>query len=114
MVALDTGSLRIASAPAVHYLGAAAEPLLRAEAWETVSPDARRRLQSLIGVLQSPVQRTAGEPLRRIRLVQLLEQLGTPKARELLAEMAPGPKTARETRDAEAALVRLESAKHGP
>lgn len=114
MVALDTGSLRIASAPAVHYLGAAAEPLLRAEAWETVSPDARRRLQSSIGVLQSPVQRTAGEPLRRIRLVQLLEQLGTPKARELLAEMAPGPKTACETRDVEAALVRLESAKHGP
>lgn len=108
------GDQRDAAREELLILGAAAEPLLRAEAWETVSPDAKRRLQSVISVLQSPVQRAAGEPLRRIRLVQLLEQLATPKARQLLAEMAAGSKTARETRDAEAALVRLSAAKHGP
>ena len=95
-------------------LGAAAEPILRSKMRDSDDAGAKRRFESIIGLLQSPVQRTAGEPLRRIRLVQLLEQLDTENSRQLLATIARGSKTARETRDARAALVRLEATGAGP
>jgi hypothetical protein len=48
------------------------------------------------------------EQLRQVRSVEALEQMVTPKARQLLTELAKGAPDARLTRDAKAALQRLQ------
>lgn len=50
----------------------------------------------------SPVQ------LQLLRAVEVLEQIDTPEARRLLAELAQGAAAARLTQEAKAALERLE------
>lgn len=49
----------------------------------------------------------AGESLRRLRAIQVLERIATPAAREVLAALASGSPTARETLEASLALQRL-------
>jgi hypothetical protein len=78
---------------------AAAGPLRRALA-QSPSAEATRRIEVLL----------AGSPddeLRGRRAVEVLEALGTPAARALLAEWATGDPAAAATREAAAALTRL-------
>jgi hypothetical protein len=49
-----------------------------------------------------------GETLRRMRAIAVLEKIGTPEARRVLGRLVTGLDGARETRDARAALRRLE------
>jgi dipeptidyl aminopeptidase/acylaminoacyl peptidase len=53
---------------------------------------------------------SVGEPLRGVRAIQVLEQIGTPEARKLLEELSKGS-PARLTRDAHAAVRRLDQRK---
>jgi hypothetical protein len=48
------------------------------------------------------------ETLQAVRAVEALEHIGTPEARKLLETLATGAPEARQTRDAKAALRRLE------
>jgi hypothetical protein len=65
----------------------------------------RKRAEGLLARLrQLPVP---VEQLRQIRAVQVLEQIGSPEARQVLAALAGGGPGARLTREAKASLERL-------
>jgi RNA polymerase sigma factor (sigma-70 family) len=85
-------------------LGLLAEPALR-QALAGASPEARRRLERLLVGAQGPVP--AGELLRELRAVEVLEHIGDAEARELLARLATGAPESLLTRDAKQALARL-------
>jgi WD40 repeat protein len=69
------------------------------------APEARRRLERLLGRLRR------GEPTavrrQRARALEVLEQVGTPEARRLLEALARGAAEARLTQEAKAAARRL-------
>jgi hypothetical protein len=84
-------------------LGDLAAPALRRELENRPSLETRQRLERLLRSLDelTPDQR------RGIRAVEMLENIGTPAARKLLQTLASGAPTARLTREAQAALDRL-------
>jgi RNA polymerase sigma factor (sigma-70 family) len=86
-------------------LGPSAAPLL-AEALQADQPlETRRRVQQL---LDSPDSRaSAGEPLRTLRAITVLERAGAPDAHRLLREVAAGEPGAWLTGVAEASCQRL-------
>jgi hypothetical protein len=86
-------------------LGELAEPALRKALEGEPSAEVRKQAKGLLSKLRFPTYQ--GEPLRSLRAVQVLERIGTPKAREVLSELAKGADGAKLTRDAKAALDRL-------
>ena len=79
-------------------------PLLREALEKRLSPEARRRIE---GILSLPRVIRGPESLRRVRAIQVLEQVGTSEALQILNRLAAGAPTARETEDSKAALKRL-------
>jgi RNA polymerase sigma factor (sigma-70 family) len=69
------------------------------------SEEFRRRVEGLLKKLEEPL--TSAERLRTVRAVEVLEQLATPAARQVLQTLAGGAPAARLTRAAQAALRRL-------
>jgi WD40 repeat protein len=82
-----------------------AEPMLRRALEKKPSPEARRRLQAIL----SGPNRPLAEDLRTLRAIAVLERIGTLEARLILEKLADGT-AARETREAQAALQRLQRA----
>jgi WD40 repeat protein len=70
------------------------------------SPEARRRLEELVGELEHPGWLSA-EEVRQVRAAAVLEGLGGPSARRLFAALAAGAPDARLTQEAVASLRRL-------
>jgi WD40 repeat protein len=85
----------------LEKLGDAAGPALRQLLSGQPSPETRRRTSQLLETFSR-------ERLRAVRAVEALEYLGSPEARRLLAALAEGAPEARQTREAQAALRRLE------
>jgi hypothetical protein len=83
-----------------------AEPALRARLADKPSLETRRRVQRLLKEHDRPVTRP--EQARMLRAVELLEHLGAPDALLALGEWTRGAPDARLTREAKAALERLE------
>jgi RNA polymerase sigma factor (sigma-70 family) len=83
-----------------------AEPALRKALASEPSPELRRRIEALLDKLHAPVR--GAETLRSLRAVEVLEHIATPEARQLLQKLAEGATAARLTREAKAALARLE------
>jgi WD40 repeat protein len=80
------------------------EPAVREVLKQDISAEQRRRLEKLLDislVVRSP------EKLRHLRALEVLEQIATPEARQLLHTMVKGTPDARLTREAKAALDRL-------
>jgi WD40 repeat protein len=82
-----------------------AEELLRKALANPPSAEARRRLEKLLELVDSPTP--PAEPLRALRAIELLERIGTPPAREVLTTLAEGAAKARVTREAKTSLARL-------
>jgi predicted NACHT family NTPase len=82
-------------------VGSLAEPGLREALQGSPSLEVRRRLEGLL-------DRLAKEQLREVRALEVLEYLGTPEAQQLLTRLAEGAPEARLTREAKAALKRLQ------
>jgi RNA polymerase sigma factor (sigma-70 family) len=86
-------------------LGEAVVPALRAALKGQLSAEVRQRVERVLrkheGNVRSP------QTLQALRAVEVLERLGTPVAREVLARLAQGQPDAVLTRDATAALRRL-------
>jgi RNA polymerase sigma factor (sigma-70 family) len=103
---LDSGTFaaRDAASRKLKKIGAPAEPWLRNALEKNPSLELRRRIES---VLSRPPFVADSESLRCIRAIQVLEQIGGPKAKEILDDLAKGVGAARETQDARAALERL-------
>jgi hypothetical protein len=72
------------------------------------SEEQRKRLEVLLTKLD-PATPPAGDVLRGLRSIWLLERIGTPEARKLLEKMAGGATGSRVTIEAKAALERLTS-----
>jgi WD40 repeat protein len=102
----ETFAKRDAAMKELAKLAELAEPALRAALDKDPSPEARRRLEQLLAKPYGPV--TKGEPLRVSRAIEALERIGTTEARELLTKLAAGAAGAWQTREAKAALQRLE------
>jgi RNA polymerase sigma factor (sigma-70 family) len=93
---------------ATRELGALAEaaaPALRRALRGKPSVDLRRRVEQLL----MDVEAVSAEQLRRLRAVEVLEQVGSPEARRVLQALARGASEVRLTREAKAALNRLAS-----
>ena len=87
-----------------------AEPALRRALAVHPAAEVEKRLRSLIERLENPT--LSAEELRAQRALEVLEQLGTPEARRLLAMLSHGAPGARLTRAAAAALNRLARRAH--
>ena len=87
-------------------LGELAEPALRQVLTKNPGPEARRRVEAILTRQPGPV--TQPELLRSLRAVAVLEDISTPSARKLLEHVSQGAPEARLTREAKAALQRLE------
>ena len=91
---------------ALEALGEIAEPSLRKVLDGEPSLELRRRVDGLLEKLEAPL--TAPEALRALRAVEALERAGTAEARGVLEQLARGAVGARLTRDARAAVERLD------
>lgn len=83
-----------------------AEPALR-RALTRPEAETRRRAERLLKRIES--RGIAPDTLRVIRCVELLEQIGTAEARQLLQDLAQGAADARLTQEAQTSLRRLSS-----
>jgi WD40 repeat protein len=86
-------------------LGTVAETALRDVLDGQSSAEMRRRVEELLARIEC---KCSGESLRHLRVVELLERIGTREGRELLQQYAKGAPVARLTREAKASLERLE------
>jgi hypothetical protein len=107
VTALDSPQFkeRDAAMQALAALADAAEPELRAALTRQPTAEQRQRIHQLL-------QRLEGFPspevCRRVRAIATLERIGTSEACEVLRRLATGAPGARETREARAALARLQ------
>jgi RNA polymerase sigma factor (sigma-70 family) len=82
-----------------------AEPLLRDVLQAAPSAESRRRVETLLASLKA--SHVPPERLRELRALEVLERVNTADARRLLERLAKGEPGARMTREARAALKRL-------
>jgi hypothetical protein len=102
----DDSEAREAAAQALEGLGWLAEPELRQALRKPPSAEVRRQAQELLE--RAARRRPNPQRLRELRAVQALEHAGTPAARRVLQALADGEPLAEMTRDARAALGRLQ------
>jgi WD40 repeat protein len=86
--------------------GEMAAPALRRAVASGPSPEVRVRAERVLREVDSPAP--TAERLRGLRAVAVLERIGTPEARRVLEGLAKGADQASLTRDAKAALARLD------
>jgi WD40 repeat protein len=101
----DAFGVREAAQMALAKLGAVAETILHEALDQDPSAEARRRIEGLLANARAGAPEP--ETLRHLRAVQVLEQVATPEARQVLQALAGGAAHARLTREAKAALERL-------
>jgi WD40 repeat protein len=70
------------------------------------SVETTRRIKAILG---APPSAPTGETLRGLRAIKALERIAAPEARQLLQKLADGASSSRLTREAKAALKRLQS-----
>jgi WD40 repeat protein len=102
----DDFAVRTAAVEELRARGKAVEPLLGEALAGPVSAEVRRQLQNLVEALShAPPD---AETLRQGRAILVLERIGSGAARQRLRDLARGAPEAELTRQAQAALARLE------
>jgi len=92
----------------LEALGSVAEGALRRRLEEKPSPEVRRRAEDLLRLLQQEEKRPDTPELRRgLRLVEVLEQVGTVEAKEALHVLDEQARWIRLRQEAKASLIRL-------
>jgi RNA polymerase sigma factor (sigma-70 family) len=86
-------------------LGELAEGRLRKTLAARPTLEVRRRVEGLLQKLQGPI--TSPERLRALRALEVLEQIGTREAKQVLEKIARGAPGARLTEEAKVSLERL-------
>jgi RNA polymerase sigma factor (sigma-70 family) len=102
----DSFEVREKAAAELDKLGELARPALEEALKKRPSVEARRLIVELLGRIK-PGGTLPAEDLRRVRAVEVLEGIATPEAKRVLEELAKGAPGAALTRDAAAALRRL-------
>jgi WD40 repeat protein len=100
----DSFDRRAAASKGLADIGAEAEPALRRALAGRPSPEARKRLEELLGNI-GPLR--SGEALRCLRALVVLDRVGTPAARRVLQTVAEGEPADDVTEEAKAAVQRL-------
>jgi RNA polymerase sigma factor (sigma-70 family) len=101
----DRFPVRQKASQELHALGRMIEPALRRALEKNPQLETRRRLEQLLNdVYNGP---TAGEPLRTVRALAVLEYAATPEAKQLLETLARGADGAFLTEETRQALERL-------
>jgi hypothetical protein len=91
-----------AGAAELAALGEGALPALPAALQGRLSVEQRRGIEEILTSLN-----TAGEPVRQLRAVEMLELIGNDEARRVLETLAKGVSEARLTQEAQTSLKRL-------
>jgi hypothetical protein len=99
-------SVREKAAAALLRVADQAEDDLRRVLERTRSPEVRQRIRGILDVSQD--LQPSPDRLREVRAVEVLERVGTTAAREQLIRLAGGAERANLTREAKAALRRLD------
>jgi WD40 repeat protein len=102
----ETFAVRDEAVKELGKLGDVAVPALRAASEAKPSPEVRRRLEQLLAEADD----WPADLLRPWRALEILEQIGTPQAREVLEALSQGAPAARLTQQAKAALARRQRA----
>jgi WD40 repeat protein len=100
----DRFAVRAVAERSLRDLGGPVAPALHAALSRQPTIEVRRRLEKLLAELDGP---GASERLRAVRALAVLEQAGTPEARQALAEVAQTEPGSWRGREAQAALRRL-------
>jgi len=101
----DAFAVREAASRELEKLGDVVEPEVRQTlARPGLSLELRQRLEAIAKSLDE----VSGARLRQVRALEVLEMLGTPQVRDMLKTVAEGASAARLTREAKAALGRLQ------
>jgi hypothetical protein len=87
-------------------LGPLAHPALQRALGNGPSLQAQQQIEKLLEK-QVTGQSLTSDELRALRAVEVLERIGTPEARQVLAELAQGAEGSSLTREAKAACQRL-------
>jgi WD40 repeat protein len=95
-------------------LGEFAEPALLEAEKHQPSLELRHRIEELSKQIIDVRSRPSGDRLRELRAVEILEQIATPEAQQVLQTLARGAASALLTREAQASLMRLERHARGP
>jgi hypothetical protein len=88
-------------------LGELAEPALLDAQRKHPSLEQRQRIEEILRKVVDQRSKPSGDRLRMFRAVEILEQIGTPEARQLLEALSRGASGALVTREAQAALARF-------
>jgi hypothetical protein len=99
----DHFAVRQKATKELEGLAEQAELALRQKLTEKIPLEMRKRLEQLLAKLEVP----AGEQLRVLRAIEVLEHIATKEAKQLLSTLAEGASASRLTQDARAALGRL-------
>jgi hypothetical protein len=109
----DEFSRREEASRQLAKLGSEAEPALHKVLEGKPSLEMRRRAETLLKDLSCQTEITP-DALRQLRAIQVLEQVGSQEVRQILASLAQGAPAAPATRDARAALQRLDLGASSP
>jgi hypothetical protein len=90
---------------AISSFGKLAEPALRQALTQSLSAEARRRVEQLVDRCERVT--LSSETLRSLRAIELLEQINTAEARQVLKKLTTGAPSAEATREAVASLERM-------
>jgi WD40 repeat protein len=101
----DDFAVREDASRQLRRAGAKSRPALLKALKNKPAPEVRRRAEQLLEKLGEPDP--PWEMVRPLRALELLEQIATPEAREVLTELAKGKADAQLTREAKATLDRL-------
>ncbi|HEV3204810.1 MAG TPA: hypothetical protein VGY77_10520, partial [Gemmataceae bacterium] len=101
----DIFTVREAASEDLKKMGRALAPELREALATKPSLDVRRRLETILAAISNSVP--TPEVFRHLRAIQVLEQISSREAREVLESLAKGIPEALETQEAKASLGRL-------
>jgi hypothetical protein len=105
----DAFAVREKAKTELARLGEVAEPALRQALAKSPSVETRRSLEQLLKKAEAKRQVLSGEALRQVRVVEVLEQIGTREARQALKSLTDdAPAEASLTQEVHAALGRLQ------
>jgi WD40 repeat protein len=108
----DAFEVREKASGELERLGPDAAFALRAALEGSPSLEVRNRIQKVLAKIEKPGDQAPGLTSRGVWLaLALLEELGTPEAREALEELARGPEKSTVAREARAAVERLKRRK---
>ncbi len=103
----DTFEVRQKASAELEKAGELAVPLLKKALAGKPSLETTKRIQELLDKTEASGTAASGDRLRSLRVVEVLEKMGTPEARQLLKNLAKGAPGALLTQAALAALERL-------